>query len=164
MEVWVPLTDHGYPDYEISNWGQIRQTRNGRAIAQSRNTTGCMRVSLVDDTGARATVLVSRLVAQVFVPGYSYIHNTPIHLDGNKEHGFADNLAWRPRWFAIQYHRQFRHRRHRIESPIVEVTTGQQFDNSLEAARAFGVLERDILMSTANHTEVFPDARSFRLA
>lgn len=163
MEEWHPIGDR-FPKYSISTWGRVMNEKTGHIVAQSRNQQGFPKVSINDDTGRRSTVEVVRLVAHTFVPGYSAQNDTPIHLDGNKEHTFVENVAWRPRWFAARYHQQFKRQSpYHMTVPIIEIATERVFDNSLEAAQAFGVLERDILNSCSNHEATYPDGAAFRL-
>lgn len=161
-EIWVTLGSQ-YPEYDVSNLGQIRNNRSGRVIAQSKNNTGFMKVAINDFRGDRRTVEVTRLVAFNFVQGYSPQNDTPIHLDGNREHTFADNLAWRPRWFAVLFHKQFHDPRYHIDAPILEPNLKRVFPNSLEAAKALGVLEQHIMLSTVNGTPTYPDGYTFEM-
>ena len=162
-ENWVSLTDFGFPDYSVSDLGQIYNDAIRRMMTQSKNNTGFMKVSLMDEDNVRRTVEVSRLVAKAFVPGRTEIFNTPIHLDGNKEHTWASNLAWRPRWFAIAYHAQFKNEQYWIDNPIIEITENEKFENSRQAVVKYGLLAKDILMATTNHNQVFPTWQEFRI-
>jgi hypothetical protein len=102
-------------------------------------------------------------VAHTFVQGYTDIFNTPIHLNGNKQHDWADNLVWRPRWFAFKYHVQFVNRPPYVPEPIIDIDTGEEFFDSRKAAVKYGLLEKDIFLSTSNHTHVFPSGQIFQI-
>ena len=52
---------------------------------------------------------VARLVAQAFIERNFPAYNTPINIDGDRWNNSVNNLAWRPRWFAVKYNRQFSH-------------------------------------------------------
>jgi hypothetical protein len=162
MEEWAPVGDE-FPNYSVSTYGRVRNDLTKRILSQAKNNTGYMKVGINNYDGIRCTLEVTRLVATTFLPGRTDSNSTPIHLDGNKEHTFLDNLAWRPRWFAARYHAQFKNTKYRMTEPIVELKTGRVFDDSLQAARAFGVLERDIVLSTVMHDDVYPDGYTFRL-
>lgn len=161
MEEWVPL-DPQFPGYQISSYGQVMNPR-GHCLAQSKNNTGYMKVGMKDHTGTRRTVEVTRLVAITFVPGQDSQNDTPIHLDGNREHTFASNLMWRPRWFAAKFHQQFRDRSCYTQVPIVELKTGQVFADSHQAITTLGILERDVMLSHVNHSTIFPGGYTFRI-
>ena len=74
----------------------------------------------------------------------------------------VENLAWRPRWFAIKYNQQFRHP---YENPImfqmVDLKTGEVSENSIECAQRYGLLEQDLVLSILNRTYVWPTYQEF---
>ncbi len=107
QEDWLSLEDLGFDDYCVSSLGRILNKNTDQIMALSKNQQGFYKVSLVRSDKERSTIQLNRLVAHAFLPGYSGIFNTPIHLDGNRSHVWVDNLAWRPRWFSFKYHAQF---------------------------------------------------------
>jgi hypothetical protein len=101
-------------------------------------------------------------VAKAFLPPVAGPFDTPINLDGDRHNNQVDNLAWRPRWFAIKYNKQFRHPYDNpITSPIVDLKTGIVSENSFEAAKAYGLLEQDLVLSIVNRTYVWPTYQEF---
>lgn len=163
-EIWENLESYGYPDYSVSNWGRVANEKTGRPMALSRNQQDYVKVSLVNNRGDRRTAQVNHLVASVFLqPPPSAAFDTLIHLDGNKDHTFATNLAWRPRWFALQYHKQFIDRAPFVPEPVWDGETREQFFDSRHAAKKFGLLEKDIFRSTCTGIRVFPTGQTFRI-
>lgn len=161
-ERWASLDALGFPDYSVSTWGRIRKDTTGRQMAQSRTNSGLMKVALVGREG-RSTLEVSRLVAAYFLLGQSDLNNSIIHLDGNKEHTFVDNLAWRPRWFSLQYHKQFQKEDDWIDASVLNVTTGEVFKNSHAAVVAYGILAKHLRADLVNQRGFFPHGHIYRL-
>lgn len=144
----------GHHNYLISNYGAVINTATGRELSVSINNMGIPTVGLNED-GVIQRRSLPRLIAEHFVevlPDYAGLDTkAPIHLDGNRMNCRADNLAWRPRWFAILYHQQdFASANDLSESQILNVDTNILFDNAMLAAMTYGSLEREIFLSAAN--------------
>ena len=161
MEEWAPI--QGFPGYSVSNLGRVRRDVTGRILRIKVNQYGVAYVGLMrDDQKQRSLAL---LVARAFLPDGSDIFDTPINLDGDRFNCAADNLMWRPRWFAVKYHQQFTHNRYSepIEAPVRAIETGEVFSDSFEAACRYGVLERDLVLSVRHNTVTWPNYMSFEL-
>ena len=87
METWKVIND--FPNYEISNFGNIRNKTKLLKIVP--NKQGYNIVVLCN--GIRKTINVHRLVAAAFVPNPE---NKPCvdHIDGDRTNNHADNLRW----------------------------------------------------------------------
>ncbi len=104
------------------------------------------------------------LVANEFVPGGTEYFDTPIHLDGDPENARANNLTWRPRWFAVKYKRQFPpFGDSLIPRSIRNIKTGDVFADSFECAKWYGVLEWDLYESINMRTFVWPIMQQFEI-
>src|SRR5690348_13611375 len=125
MEVWRQIYE--FPAYSVSNMGRVRNDDTGRIMAMSRNQFGIVNVGLV--VGRKQYKRsVALLVAEAFLPTWeSEVFTSPIHLNGDREDCRAENLMWRPRWFAIKYHRQFRTGRISVRKTLEDVSTGERF-------------------------------------
>lgn len=164
MEVWDDVS--GFPGYIVSDQGQVCNERTGRMLTQTVNQQGIVRVGLVKD-GVQYKCSVSLLVANRFSePPYATRCNTIIHKDGDRLNNRYDNLAWRPRPFAIQYHKQFvKVYRNRIYRPLVLVESEEVFyQGSWPVVPKYGVLENAVCMSAWNQgrIKVFPINATFR--
>lgn len=159
MERWKPIRE--FPNYEVSDHGNIRRATSGRLLMQNPNQSGLMCVGLVRE-GKQFHRSVPRLVARAFLPTVSKQFDTPINLDGDRTNNHVDNLQWRPRWFAVLYHQQFRYPyEHPIDRPIQDLKTGEVSYNSFECATRYGLLERDVVQSILNRTYSWPTHQEF---
>jgi hypothetical protein len=160
-ELWAELED--FPDYTVSSLGEIANMKSGMPRKTSINQQGIVKISLY-----RGRELITRsvavLVATAFVEGQDPLFNTPIHLDGDRENCRADNLMWRPRWFAVQYHRQFLDRAfHEAAVHFEDVATGREYHSVKEACMAHGLYHVDVYNSFAHETHVPITFQEFRL-
>ena len=85
-EIWKSLNFIGYPEYEISNMGNVRGPRGLRKPVL--NKQGYLMINF-----KRKCYQLHRLVAQAFVPNPD---NLPIvnHIDQDKTNANASNLEW----------------------------------------------------------------------
>lgn len=163
MQEWASLETLGFPGYELSNDGQVRNIRTEKILKLSANQEGIVRVGLMKrDEGVQKTVSLIRLVARMFVQGRSASFDTPIQLNGDRADCKASNLMWRPRWFAVKYFNQFEN----SEEPLMgtkmfDVETSDRYKDSREAAMKNGLLEEDIMKSVVNGSPCFPTWQIF---
>lgn len=162
METWLEIFE--FPGYSVSSWGRVRNDYTGRVLTMLRNQHGVTHVGLTKG-GVQYKRSVPKLVAERFLRHITLDDfNTPIHLDGDRSNNQATNLAWRPKWFADTYTRQFSGRGARISQPIQDKDSGERYGNSLEAAKEHGLLERDIVDSVLTGIKVFPTLQRFEIA
>lgn len=153
----------GFPGYSINPLGQVVRDSTGRMLNPRYNQYGVPYVGLMRNW-QQCIRSLPRLVARTFLPSPSEIFDTPIQLDGDPGNCRADNIMWRPRWYAILYKRQFEERYdHPFDVPIRSLSDGEIFPNSLEAACRYGLLEREVVLSIQNRTPAWPTYQSFEL-
>jgi hypothetical protein len=160
-ERWNTILD--FPMYEVSNFGEIRNKDSGKVLRQSKNGYGIVKVGLFRE-GFRTSRSVALLVADAFVFGRNDLCNTPIHLNMDHTDNRADNLRWRPRWFAWKYSQQFDRPRTELTSkPIYEHLDKVWYDDAFEAAMVNGLLVREIIKSihTTQFQPVWPTMQQF---
>jgi hypothetical protein len=159
-EIWRAID--GFPDYSISTLGNVRSDKSGRILSLFENQSGLLMVGVMRD-GTQWHRSVPLLVARACLAQPTKPFDTPINLDGDRRNNRVDNLAWRPRWFAVRYNRQFIHRyANPINKPIQEVKTKEVCENSFECAKKYGLLEEDLVLSILNRTYVWPTYQEFR--
>lgn len=160
-EEWRTIWD--FPYYSVSNNGRVRNDATGRILSPSENQNGILQVGLsVHKEQFKRSVTV--LVAHAFVPNRNGdAFDTPINLDGDRTNNRAENIVWRPRWFAIRYFRQFHQPPYEFTVPLYLVDTDEVFIDAREAAVKYGLLEKDIVLDLTNHTGVWPYNYDFRI-
>jgi hypothetical protein len=154
-----------FPDYSVSRGGQIRNDHTDRilALTLTRSQGGLVQVGLVRD-GMQYKRGVALLVARAFLdPPTPPTFDTPINLDGDRCNNHVSNLMWRPRWFAVKYHKQFHNEKRGFDQPIRDIHTGIVYRTSWDAAITHGLIDREILVATMNRTYVWPTYQEFRL-
>lgn len=158
MEYWLPLRQ--YPGYSVSSLGRVRNDRRDSLMGITTRKNKHTFVSIVQD-GRQVMRSLGTIVAEEFIISPDpFIFNTPIYLDGDLRNCRADNLMWRPRWFALKYTRQFRVPQGSI-APIVDIETGEVFQDLWPLIMTRGLLHSDIVMSVVNRTAVFPTRQRF---
>lgn len=160
QEEWLPV--EGFDDYVVSNYGYVKNALTDRVLSSSPVQYGMLTVAMVKD-GKQYRRSISGLVARAFLPDPAREDfNTPIHLDGDRQNCRVDNLLWRPRWFAVNYHLEWKHRPFAgFHSDIRLMETGEVFDTLREPAQKYGMLEREIHRSLLQGTRVFPTGYTF---
>jgi hypothetical protein len=154
---WQELDE--FPDYAVNTLGEVHNIKTGMPRRTSINQQGIVKISLY-----RGRELITRsvavMVAEAFCDGYTDLFNTPIHLDGDRVNCRADNLMWRPRWYAVQYHRQFGYEAfHNSEIDILEINSNQVYHSTKHAAMNLGLYFNDIYNSYVREEPVplFPE-------
>ena len=164
---WRLIED--FPEYSVSDHGFVRNDRFDRLVARRVNNRGIAYVGLYRESN-QTTVSVACLVANAFLPTPINKHfDTPINLDGDRINNRVSNLMWRPRWFAVKYHRQFFGSWNKTEDPVQEVETEEIFERSLAAAVRFGLLAFEVGVHAWNYSfhgntwdRVWPTGQQFR--
>jgi len=156
---WKPIPE--FPEYLVSNYGDVVNGKTGKWIQLSVTQRGAVKVGLVYQR-KQYTRSVSVLVADAFVPGRDVIYDTPIHLNGDKTNNRADNLAWRPRWFALAYTKQLdRISENDRLGPLRDIATDQRYFDIVEACTLHGLLFKDVRRAIVMKESVFPTIQRF---
>lgn len=155
-----------FDGYQVCKCGLVWKWNRKDPLTPSLNQRGYEQVGLTKD-GHQYKRLTAYLVAEAFIPKPNARFNKVIHLDGNYQHNYIQNLAWRPDGFARQYRAQFfRERRLRLIDPIELVETGEIFETTFDAATTYGLLETAVFMSamdSSHEISVFPYNYHFRI-
>lgn len=160
-ERWHELDE--FPDYAVSDLGEVHNIKTGMPRRTSINQQGIVKISLYQGREL-ITRSVAVLVAEAFVEGQTEFFNTPIHLDGDRENCRAENLMWRPRWFAVQYHRQFNSEIfHHMDVEIMDVDTGKIYYSVKDACMDLGLYYNDVYRSYVHEQPIPLTKNEFRL-
>lgn len=158
-EYWIEIEN--FPGYSVSNHGRVRSDKSGRILRLNENQYGVLQVGMMRD-GEQKHRSVPLLVAKAFILQPTGPFDTPINLDGDRHNNTVENLAWRPRWFAIKYNQQFRTEHpFRILSPVQDLKSGEISKDSLDCAKRYGLLEDELIFAVLNRTYVWPTYQEF---
>lgn len=161
-EEWSLVQD--FPEYAISNYGKVITRDTGRIRRPSQTQRGLLTIVLFDDDGRPRTKLVSRLVAQHFLPQPHPFFDTPINLNGDRANCHVANLMWRTRPFAIRFHRQYNWDVfHADETRLLLLDTSEEFDTVRDPVRRYGLVCTDIWWAAKAKEPVPPTNQKYRL-
>lgn len=139
-----------FPDYKISNYGDVISYRDGvpHRMATWTNQHGHKYTRLVDRRGRHVTVLVHRLVAEEFLPSVSedYIgyYDVVRHLDDNPINNHVSNLAYGTQKDNIE---DMRRNGHMYMMPVYCLELDSVFESCKEAGEYMGVNKSEITMN-----------------
>lgn len=161
-EIWSKIA--GFPDYEVSRLGAVKNVKTDRLLAISLNQQGRPKVNLRKN-GETVTKSLAVLVARAHVPRHKRRDYTSIiHRDGDYENCSADNLRWRPRHYTVKYHQQFDTTFwEKATMAVVELESGHSYSTVQEAAIENGLLAQDVIMSSYARTYTWPTFQRFQI-
>jgi hypothetical protein len=158
-EEWTPVVE--FPRYEVSTFGDVRDTKTNRIMKKTVVQKQIPTVGLVRD-GYVCRRSVPLLVASHWLLNeFGEAFDTPIQLDGDRSNCHIENLMWRPRWFAVNYHKEKLQPELLTEEQVVMLQTGEVFDSVRQASINFGFMERDIIQSMDYGVDVWPGHVNF---
>lgn len=131
-EIWMAVD--GYPNYAVSNLGNVVNIKRDRLLLPRPNDEGHLRVSL-SDGGVVRDFYVRRLVAAAFFSDYDPRQQV-FHWNDDKEDNTVDNLRLRKRDRLSA--NSFTSRRKQTGRPIEVVETGAVYRTARDCARFIG--------------------------
>jgi hypothetical protein len=154
-----------FPRYEISDEGNIYNTRRRIFMRTSLTPFGHVKITLTDYDGKRYDRSVAQLVAEAFVRPPTLLCDAVIVLDGDFQHVDAENLMWRPRHYAWRYTHQLKtdQPRHFTNLPVRNILTHVEYESIMEAGMNEGLLFTDIWRSTYSGNSIFPEGSIFEI-
>lgn len=185
-ETWLPIP--GFPGYEVSDYGQVRNSRTGKLLKQHFGSSPYLEVCLYRQEGGKAvpcSCLVHRLVAFAFLPlieGKNYVD----HINTIKTDNRVCNLKWcttvENQNNPLTYARQVEVKRERAKSQIWRdkvskahncrkklircIETGLVYPSIHEAERvlhrARAAIKRSCEDSKNNAIQLFPSGSYYR--
>lgn len=117
IEVWKTIED--YPDYMISNLGNVKSLKYGKEKILKQKLKIYYYVHL-SSNGKSKYYAVHRLVATAFLPNpnnYSCVN----HKDENKQNNKVDNLEWCTQEYNINYGTRNEKASKALSKPIVQI-------------------------------------------
>jgi hypothetical protein len=162
QEKWLPIAD--FEHYAVSNLGRICNLKRDALLTIHPNNQGIAKVGLQYSSGRLTSRSVAVLVAEAFLRRERETFNSPINRDGDRMNCQVDNLLWRPRWFAVKFHRQFLSDtfRHPTRS-FMEIDTREIFTDYITPCVSYGLYYVDVILSYMNNQKVFPTRQQFKI-
>ena len=158
MEEW--RTVHGFPKYEVSNKGRIRNLNSGRFIKPSIDKRGYEYVCLRKD-GISHTRRLHRMVAETFMSDDCKELDVT-HRDGNRSNNNLGNLYLKTRsQNMLGIYRNGYRQIHRMKK-IVCVETGEIFNSISECAAAMNTSSQAVSRCVNNPALANRDGYHFR--
>lgn len=135
------LTSKKYPNYEVSNFGNIRN-KNTRTVRKQTDRKGYKKIRLNNDD-----VAVHRLVAETFYDcdGEGLQVN---HIDGNKSNNFLGNLEWVTPSRNIKHAYDMGLKHHSggtLPIRLLDETTGIEYASAIDCVRDIGGTRQGVL-------------------
>jgi hypothetical protein len=131
-EEWVAID--GYPNYAVSNLGQVVNIKRDRVLLPRPNDEGHLRVSLSHEGQVR-DFYVRRLVAAAFFTDYDSRQQV-FHWNDDKEDNTADNLRLRKQERLSR--NSFLSTRKQTGRQVEVVETGDVYRTARDCARYIG--------------------------
>lgn len=152
MESWKVVP--GFPKYVISPEGEIKHRKRNTVLKSRQNKQMFKMVTLMEDDTTQRTRSVALLVAQTYLPPpKNETYNSIIHLDNDRGNCNANNLMWRPRWYALLYRRMFNEES--VNSSVMIEETGEIFGTLREACVKYGLYDKHTYVDMRNGDPCF---------
>lgn len=152
-EIWKDID--GFPNYQVSDLGRVRNKKTGRILKPGCAGGGYLYVVLSKD-GVQCNRHIHRLVAESFLDWPSEKRDVN-HIDGNKQNNYLHNLEWCTRRENINH--AYANGLNKRARPVRIVETGEIFNNMQDCANAIGAHKSAI---RASMTDKRPNCHSCR--
>lgn len=152
MESWKTID--GFYRYVINPDGVVKARDTGLVMKARQNKQSFVMITLLDEEGKKRTRSVALLVAKAYLakpPNEAY--NSIIHLDNDRTNCSANNLMWRPRWYALLYRRMFNE--HPSNTSVLIQETGEIFGTLREACVKYGLYDKHTYIDMYNNDPCF---------
>ena len=132
MEIWLSIK--GFPNYNISSNGRVRNSTTGKILKPGHNPKGYNTISLYKN-GTQHTKKVQRSVADAFYDG-EHDDLEVNHIDGVKTNNFIGNLEWCTGKENIQHSYDTGLRKPPRMKKVKVIETGKTYESMTDCARA----------------------------
>ena len=129
-EIWKTVDD--FPNYEVSNIGNVRNKKTGRILKSAVGSHGYPVVNLFKDGDKKQyNKCVHRLIAEGFLGKQDGLDVN--HIDGNKKNNNLLNLEFCTRQKNVEH--AIKNGLNNRKTTVKIVETGEQFDSMTDCAK-----------------------------
>lgn len=162
-EIWVDMTDMGYPRYQISSFGRLKGVK-GEVLHPRTDKNGYLYTGLYlyeNKQSVKKWVKIHRLVCEAFHGKPEGDKNITDHIDRCRINNYYKNLRWVDKKESARNTDRSRKPRYggKTGLPIIlysrEDEPFMRFENVKEAVEFFGVSEQQIRANLAGHRSPF---------
>lgn len=139
MEIWKAVP--GYPDYEVSSYGQVRsfkRDKSGYILSQRLDKKGYCHVAF-NIPGGKKDFQTHRLVLLTFCPNENASNLEVNHKDENKQNNHLDNLEWLTHKENVNYGTGKERSSQAQRQPVLCEETGIVYDSLRSASEQTGI-------------------------
>ena len=144
-ETWKTI--NGFPNYEVSTYGNVRNVKTGRILKPVKNSRGYLQVKLFNGSKSQK-LFVHVLVSKAFLPdtgrnpdGTIMIgHHQVNHRDECKTNNNLLNLEWCDNKYNNYYSNTFR----KLQKKVQCIETGDIYESTYAAERALNLRKDSI--------------------
>jgi hypothetical protein len=148
-----PVPD--FPDFSVDENGMFFNEVTGHILKLTKGQSENLKVNFRIGTKIYNRS-AARIVCRAFHGEPEKSDYVPNYIDGNYQNIAASNLQWTSRWYSAEYRIQLRRNGIPwIDRPIIKLSTGEIYPNSLAAAQAHTIIERYVVLAVMNKESSF---------
>ena len=148
-ETWAKI--NGWPNYEVSTYGNVRNVKTGKILKQRITPKGYLHVRLCNNKKSQEGY-IHILVAKAFLPdtgrnpdgtimvGYHQIN----HRDENKENNNVLNLEWCDSKYNLNYSNVSQKGQDSSKKKVQCIETGDIYESAADAERILNLRKNSI--------------------
>ena len=148
-ETWKVI--NGFPDYEVSTYGNVRNAKTGNILKPIKNSRGYLHVKLFNNKKSQK-LYVHVLIAKAFLPDTSHNPNGTLmighhqvnHRDENKRNNNLLNLEWCDCKYNLNYSNVPKKAQDASKKKVQCIETGVVYESAYDAERKLNLRIRSI--------------------
>lgn len=109
-----------FPNYQVSDLGNVKNKTTNKNIAKWRKSNGYLQVTL-HSNGIKKNVYIHRLVAEAFIPNPDNLTDVN-HKDENKTNNTVNNLEWMTHLNNCNYGNRGKKISSSLSKPVVQMS------------------------------------------
>lgn len=127
-----------FPNYQVSNFGDVKNIVTNKKISQWKKKNGYLEVTL-HANGIKKNLYIHRLVAESFIPNPSGLSDVN-HIDEDKTNNCVNNLEWMSHSTNCNYGSRGLKISSRLSKPVIQMDLSgniiQRFPSLISVGKA----------------------------